>query len=136
MPHIRRCAVWYVLNAMLNTTLRAMVNISYSPGTNEAGPDAHSSCAMRWDFATASHGASFHAPIEVASILGSGIEIVQEARIDLAKILSGLGVEQVIIPDISTKEKAQQAIGLDMNMIKNEKQEFKRTIIPAWKMKK
>jgi len=89
----------------------------------------------RWDFATASHGASFHAPIEVASILGNGIEIAQEARIELAKILAVLGVEKVSIPDISTKEKAQQAIGLDMALLKKEKQEFKRVIIPEWNNK-
>lgn len=34
--------------------------------------------------------------------------------------------------DISTKEKAQQAIGLNMEQIKAEKQDFIKTVIPQW----
>lgn len=90
----------------------------------------------RWDFATASHGAPFHAPLEVASILGNGIEKAQQARVELAVILKSSGVEKVIMPDYSSKEKAQQAIALDMASLENKKQIFKSTIIPAWDAKK
>jgi nitrite reductase (cytochrome c-552) len=41
----------------------------------------------RWDFCAASHGGSFHAPIEVASILSNGIMKGLEARIGLARVL-------------------------------------------------
>jgi nitrite reductase (cytochrome c-552) len=90
----------------------------------------------RWDFTTASHGASFHAPLEVATILGNGIEKAQEARIKLSKILASLNVDMVSYPDISTKEKAQQAIGLDMTTLNKNKQEFKKTVVPTWDAKK
>ncbi len=39
---------------------------------------------------------------------------------------------EIQIPDISTKEKAQQAIGLNMEQIKAEKQDFIKTVIPQW----
>ena len=36
------------------------------------------------------------------------------------------------MPDISTKEKAQHFIGLDMNKLISEKEVFKKTVIPVW----
>jgi nitrite reductase (cytochrome c-552) len=86
----------------------------------------------RWDFCAASHGASFHAPIEVASILGNGIIRGLEARIGLAEVLTSKGVGQVIIPDISSKDGAQKAIGLDMYALIKEKETFKKEILPLW----
>ena len=41
-------------------------------------------------------------------------------------------MEPVPIPDISTKEKAQAYIGLDMTKLTQEKEEFLRTVIPQW----
>ena len=35
-------------------------------------------------------------------------------------------------PGLSTKEKAQQYIGLDMKSLKQKKDEFKTKIIPEW----
>jgi len=90
----------------------------------------------RWDFVTASHGSSFHAPLEVASILGAGIDKVQQARLELAKIFASLNIDKAIIPDYSTKELAQKAIGLDMVALEKEKEQFKKIIIPAWDAKK
>lgn len=85
----------------------------------------------RWDYATAGHGNSFHAPLEVSRILGTAIDKAQEGRLLLARLLTQKGVVQpVVIPDISTKAKAQESIGLDMNKLKAEKQKFLETVIP------
>ncbi len=87
----------------------------------------------RWDFAAASHGGAFHAPVEALRIIGTGIEKAQEARLKLSRILAELGHNsEVPIPDISTKEKAQAYIGLDMEKLKEEKETFKNTLLPKW----
>lgn len=82
----------------------------------------------RWDFVAASHGGSFHAPLESARILSSAIEKAQEARLLLSKILLNRGVNQVEMPDITSKEKAQKYIGLDMEKFIKEKKEFLKTL--------
>jgi nitrite reductase (cytochrome c-552) len=87
----------------------------------------------RWDFVAASHGGSFHAPVECARILGTSIQKSNEARILLTALLIKLNVPlPVIMPDISTKEKAQQYIGLDMAKIRQDKNIFISTILPQW----
>ena len=69
----------------------------------------------RWDFSVASHGAAFHAPQEIQRILSHGIERAMQARLANAKILARLGFTgDVPMPDISTKDKAQKYIGLDI----------------------
>ncbi len=79
----------------------------------------------RWDFAAASHGAAFHAPLEVMRIITTGIDKVQSARLQLSKVLASKGFYgEVKIPDISTKDKAQKAIGLDLVKLEKEKEEF------------
>jgi nitrite reductase (cytochrome c-552) len=55
-----------------------------------------------------------------------------EARIGLTAMLQGMGVKEVLVPDLSTKEKAQKAIGLDMETLLREKEEFRKQILPAW----
>lgn len=87
----------------------------------------------RWDYAAASHGGSFHSPVETARIITTGITIVQEARITLAKILAGYNYfEEVPYPDITTKEKAQKFIGLDIEKLNSQKKEFLNTVVPKW----
>jgi nitrite reductase (cytochrome c-552) len=87
----------------------------------------------RWDFVAASHGASFHAPIESARLLGSAIQKSEEARGHLAAILTSLNVKlPVPIPDLSTKEKAQQYIGFDLVEFSKEKERWKEEAIPKW----
>lgn len=83
----------------------------------------------RWDFVAASHGASFHAPLESARILGTSIDKSSEARRELVKILVKHGVtDDVALPDISTKENAQKSIGLNMDEIIHKKREFLKAI--------
>lgn len=87
----------------------------------------------RWDYAVASHGASFHAPQEVTRILGHALDYAHQARFLTAKVLAKHGYTgEVPLPDISTKAKAQAYIGLDMKMLNQKKQEFLQTIVPGW----
>ncbi len=87
----------------------------------------------RWDYTAASHGGSFHSPVESARTVSGGITIAQETRIKLARLLADLGHnKEVPYPDISTKAKAQQFIGLDMEKFKAEKEEFKKNLLPKW----
>lgn len=87
----------------------------------------------RWDFSAAGHGSSFHSPVETGRIIASGIVIAQEARLKLSRLLATLGHNQEIsYPDISTKAKAQEFIGLEMNKLNAEKQLFIKEVIPQW----
>ncbi|MFV0267625.1 MAG: ammonia-forming cytochrome c nitrite reductase subunit c552, partial [Draconibacterium sp.] len=87
----------------------------------------------RWDYAAASHGASFHSPVEIGRVISTGITIAQETRIKLARLLADLDFNQEVpYPDIATKAKAQEFIGLDMAKLNAEKQEFLTTVVPEW----
>ena len=87
----------------------------------------------RWDYAAASHGASFHSPVETGRIISTGIVIIQEARLKLARLLASLGHnEEIQYPDISTKEEAQVYIGLDMPKLISAKQKFLDIVVPEW----
>ena len=87
----------------------------------------------RWDYTAASHGASFHSPVEIGRVLGSGMAEAQEARVKLVRLLSALGHnEAVAMPDISTKAKAQKYIGLDMEKLRADKEKFKTNALPKW----
>jgi nitrite reductase (cytochrome c-552) len=86
----------------------------------------------RWDFGTASHGASFHAPVETARILAHGLDRALLAQLALKDVLFKRGVTEAEMPDLSTKEKAQAYIGLDMAALRAEKNEFIKTIVPEW----
>ncbi len=87
----------------------------------------------RWDFAAAGHGSSFHAPLESSRIIGNGINKAQEARLELSRLLASLGyIGEVSIPDISTKEKAQKEIGLDIKKATIAKKRFLEETLPVW----
>ena len=87
----------------------------------------------RWDYAVASHGASFHAPQEVLRLMGNGVTYAQEARLKIAKVLARHGFTgDVPMPDISTKAKAQAYIGLDMAAMESKKAAFMESIVPQW----
>jgi len=87
----------------------------------------------RWDYAAAGHGNSFHAPVEIGRVIGTGIEIAQEARLKLARLFAKKGfMEEVPYPDITTKDKAQVFIGLDMKKLQAEKDAFVQNLYPTW----
>jgi nitrite reductase (cytochrome c-552) len=86
----------------------------------------------RWDFGVASHGASFHAPVETERILAHALDKSLLAQIELQKLLTAKGITEVALPDLSTKDKAQAYIGLDMAKLKADKKEFMTNILPGW----
>jgi nitrite reductase (cytochrome c-552) len=87
----------------------------------------------RWDYSAASHGASFHSPVEIGRVIGGGLVKAQEARVKLVRMLATLGHNKPIdMPDVSTKELAQKYIGLDMEKLKAEKAAFKKNLLPKW----
>lgn len=86
----------------------------------------------RWDFAVASHGGSFHAPVETQRILAHSLDRSLQAQLELQKVLFSLGVQEVKMPDISTKARAQEYIGLDMKKLRSEKDNWINTVLPAW----
>ncbi|GAA4652223.1 hypothetical protein GCM10023116_45070 [Kistimonas scapharcae] len=87
----------------------------------------------RWDYAIASHGASFHAPEESLRVLGTAVEKAGEARLEIARVLAKHGVtDPVAMPDLSTKEKAQTYIGLNVEKLKADKEAFKENVLPKW----
>ena len=87
----------------------------------------------RWDYAAASHGGSFHSPVETSRTISTGITIVQEGRIKLARLLNTFGYNQEVpYPDISTKAKAQAFIGLNMDQLNSDKKEFIKKVVPEW----
>ena len=87
----------------------------------------------RWDYAIASHGATFHAPQEVTRLLANAVDYAQQARLLIAKVAARHGhTGDIPVPDYSTKAKAQMAIGLDMPTLKTKKQKFLETIVPKW----
>ena len=87
----------------------------------------------RWDYAIASHGATFHAPQEVTRLLSHSVDYAQQARLLIARVAAKQGHFGAIpVPDYSTKEKAQAAIGLDMKTLRDKKQRFLNEIEPKW----
>jgi nitrite reductase (cytochrome c-552) len=87
----------------------------------------------RWDYAVASHGASFHAPIEFQRLLSQSLDRAHKARFVTSKVLAQLGyIGDVPMPDISSKAKAQAYIGLDMDQERANKKVFLETVVPEW----
>lgn len=89
-----------------------------------------------WDHVAASHGGSFHAPLESARVMGKAIDHAQSARVKLARLLANKGItNEILYPDITTKAKAQAFIGLDMDKLRQEKKVFQEQILPEWDRK-
>ncbi len=87
----------------------------------------------RWDYAIASHGATFHAPQEVIRLLSHSVDYAQQARLLIARVAARQGlIGDIPVPDYSTKAKAQAAIGLDMNTLNSKKQKFLQSVVPKW----
>jgi len=87
----------------------------------------------RWDYAVAAHGASFHSPVEISRVISGAMEKAQDARLKLARVLADHGYnKQVPYPDISTKEKAQEYVGWNMEKLNSEKEQFLKEVYPKW----
>ena len=90
----------------------------------------------RWDWVAAANGVGFHSPAEALRTLGTSIQKAQEAHAELVRILAKKGIfEPFVLPDISTKEKAQKYIGLDIARAKAEKDQFLKEVVPSWDAK-
>ena len=90
----------------------------------------------RWDWVAAANGVGFHSPAEALRTLGTSIQKAQEAHAELVRILAKKGIfEPYVLPDISTKEKAQKYIGLDIARAKAEKDQFLKEVVPSWDAK-
>lgn len=87
----------------------------------------------RWDYAIASHGVHMHAPEVALEVLGTAVDRAADARTKLIRLLAKKGItEPVQIPDISTKAKAQKALGMNMDKMNADKKKFLETIVPQW----
>ncbi|MCL6493630.1 MAG: ammonia-forming cytochrome c nitrite reductase [Ignavibacterium sp.] len=87
----------------------------------------------RWDWVAAANGLGFHAPVEALRVLGTAIQKGEQARRELAALFVKQGWQYPVeLPDISTKEKAQKFIGLDMPKLTEAKKEFLNTTAKQW----
>ncbi|MCL1910725.1 MAG: ammonia-forming cytochrome c nitrite reductase [Leptospirales bacterium] len=86
----------------------------------------------RWDYVVASHGGTFHAPVESQRILAHSLDKTLLAQLELQKILFARGIKDVPMPDISTKEKAQAYVGLDIKTIRDKKTKWVKDVVPKW----
>ncbi len=87
----------------------------------------------RWDFAMASHGLYAHNPEEGKQLLDTALEQVKYARDALAQILSMYDIKDVAYPDISTKQSAHKAVGIELDKLTEKKQAFiKQEIDKHW----
>ena len=72
-------------------------------------------------------------PVSTPRLLSDALYYAGQARLSIAKVLARHGYNgEVPIPDLSTKEKAQKYIGLDMGKLRQQKKEFLDTIVPKW----
>ncbi|MDR0563327.1 MAG: ammonia-forming cytochrome c nitrite reductase subunit c552 [Azoarcus sp.] len=93
----------------------------------------------RWDYGVASHGASFHAPVETARILARALDKSLLAQLELQKLCDAKGVK-VAFPPLTKKGEnpnwnkatAQAYIGLKMDVLRADKEKFIAEILPAW----
>jgi nitrite reductase (cytochrome c-552) len=87
----------------------------------------------RWDWVAAANGVGFHSPVEALRVLGTSIQKGEEARRMLAVVFVKHGVKYPIaMPDISTKQKAQKYIGLDMEKYHEDKKDLLKTVVVKW----
>ncbi|MGA9116277.1 MAG: ammonia-forming cytochrome c nitrite reductase subunit c552 [Bacteroidota bacterium] len=87
----------------------------------------------RWDWVAAANGLGFHSPVEAGRVLGASIQKAGEARMILARVLARHGsTAEVPLPDVSTKEKAQAFVGLEMDRLRSEKRVFLETVVLGW----
>lgn len=87
----------------------------------------------RWDWGAAANSLGFHSPIEALRVFATSIQKAEKARGMLSTILVSHGAEiPVDYPDISSKAKAQEYIGLDMKFLIKDKEKFLETIVKQW----
>ncbi|MFA5835094.1 MAG: ammonia-forming cytochrome c nitrite reductase subunit c552 [Bacteroidota bacterium] len=94
------------------------------------------SAQWRWDWVSAANAVGFHSPLEGARVLGTSIQRAEEARRFITQVLIKHNASPIVqMPDLSTKAKAQAFIGLNIPKLINEKNEWKKTVLPTWDAK-
>ncbi len=107
-----------------------------NPGEMEAALQHIRNAQWYWDYAAAGHGNSFHSPLEISRIISLSISESAQARVMIARVLATHGKNIVVkYPDLSTKEKAQEYLGLPMKQIQQEKSEWIQSVLPEWDKK-
>lgn len=87
----------------------------------------------RWDWVAAANGYGVHSPTEALRVLANSVDMAQEARLLLSRVLSRYDVAQPVeLPDLSTMERAQEYLGLNMEERRARKQEFLEDVAPRW----
>lgn len=87
----------------------------------------------RWDWVAAANGVGFHSPVEALRVLSTAIEKAEQARAMLSVIFVKHSVYfPIAMPDISTKEKAQNYVGWEMEKLKKDKAELVNKVLPEW----
>jgi nitrite reductase (cytochrome c-552) len=86
----------------------------------------------RWDYAVAGHGAFFHAPEETLRVLAGAINKGQDARLKLRVVLAKYNAADFVAADFSSKEKAQQLVGMDYGKLVEEKKTFLNGLRQEW----
>ncbi len=87
----------------------------------------------RWDWVAASNGMGFHSPQVALRVLGTSLDKAAEGRLRLAKILWSRGMkEEVPLPDLSTKAKAQAYVGLDPKVLEQQKEKQRAELFAVW----
>lgn len=88
----------------------------------------------RWDYATAAHGAYFHAPEEVLRTLGGSIYKAGKANESIKKVLVAKGfLDEVEVPTIKSKQQAYDVVGIDYKQLIEEKLDFLKSMaVPSW----
>jgi nitrite reductase (cytochrome c-552) len=73
------------------------------------------------------------APLELTRTIGDGLDLAHEARREIAQVLAELGhIGDLQLADVSTKRKAQEYIGIDIDQLEAEKQRFLDNMVPEW----
>jgi len=91
------------------------------------------SAQWRWDWVAAANSVGFHSPVEALRVLGTSIERAEKARGLLNVVLVQHNIKLPFsLPDIFTKVKAQNYIGLNMKELMEDKEQLRKIIFPEW----
>jgi nitrite reductase (cytochrome c-552) len=87
----------------------------------------------RWDWVAAANGYGVHSPTEALRVLANSVDMAQEARLLLSRVLSRYNVPQPVeLPELTNMAQAQEYLGLNMEEIRARKQEFLEEVAPRW----
>ncbi|EJK2098993.1 ammonia-forming cytochrome c nitrite reductase subunit c552 [Vibrio cholerae] len=83
----------------------------------------------RWDYVVSSHGVHAHNSTEAMQLLEVALSQVVMARSKLAKILKNIDAAEIHYPTLASKAEAQAFVGLNMEQLNAEKQQFLQDVV-------